>query len=40
MAKKIVNPALFIGLGGTGHKVLLNVKKAILNNIFLQWFIL
>ena len=32
MAKKIVNPALFIGLGGTGHKVLLNVKKAILNN--------
>ena len=30
--KKIVNPALFIGLGGTGHKVLLQVKKAILTN--------
>jgi hypothetical protein len=31
MAKK-VNPALFIGLGGTGHKVLLQVKKAMLKN--------
>lgn len=29
---KIVNPALFIGLGGTGHKVLLQVKKAVLKN--------
>jgi len=29
---KIVNPALFIGLGGTGHKVLLQVKKAVLTN--------
>jgi hypothetical protein len=29
---KVVNPALFIGLGGTGHKVLLQVKKAILKN--------
>jgi hypothetical protein len=29
---KIVNPALFIGLGGTGHKVLLQVKKAMLTN--------
>jgi hypothetical protein len=29
---KIVNPALFIGLGGTGHKVLLQVKKAMLKN--------
>jgi len=31
MAKK-VNPALFIGLGGTGHKVLLQLKKSILTN--------
>ena len=29
---KIVNPALFIGLGGTGHKVLLQVKKSLLSN--------
>ena len=29
---KIVNPALFIGLGGTGHKVLLQVKRAVLTN--------
>ena len=29
---KLVNPALFIGLGGTGHKVLLQLKKSILNN--------
>jgi hypothetical protein len=29
---KIVAPALFIGLGGTGHKVLLQVKKAVLKN--------
>jgi hypothetical protein len=29
---KVVNPALFIGLGGTGHKVLLNVKESILKN--------
>jgi hypothetical protein len=32
MAKKIVTPALFIGLGGTGHKVLLQIKKALLTN--------
>ena len=29
---KLVNPALFIGLGGTGHKVLLQLKKSILTN--------
>ena len=29
---KTVNPALFIGLGGTGHKVLLQVKEAVLKN--------
>ena len=29
MAKK-VNPALFIGLGGTGYKILLQVKKSLL----------
>jgi len=31
MVKK-ANPALFIGLGGTGHKVLMQVKKAMLKN--------
>ena len=31
MAKK-VTPSLFIGLGGTGHKVLLQVKKSLLSN--------
>ncbi|MBL4746251.1 MAG: hypothetical protein JKY08_07760 [Flavobacteriaceae bacterium] len=31
MAKNI-NPALFIGLGGTGHKVLLQVKTSLLKN--------
>jgi len=29
---KTVNPALFIGLGGTGHKVLMQVKEAVLKN--------
>lgn len=29
---KIINPALFIGLGGTGHKVLLQVKTSLLKN--------
>lgn len=29
---KTINPALFIGLGGTGHKVLLQVKTALLRN--------
>jgi hypothetical protein len=29
---KVVTPALFIGLGGTGHKVLLQVKSSILKN--------
>lgn len=29
---KYVNPALFIGLGGTGHKVLLQVKRSLLKN--------
>jgi hypothetical protein len=31
MTKK-VTPTLFIGLGGTGHKVLLQVKKSLLSN--------
>lgn len=31
MAKE-VNPAIFIGLGGTGHKVLLQLKSALLSN--------
>lgn len=29
---KIVNPALFIGLGGTGSKILLQVKSTVLKN--------